>query len=522
MRIRAYTANGRGRRWVLGALAAIAVALSSAVSVQAATFVYVASSFSDEVFQYGVGSNGALSALNPPAVAVGDTPLGAVVSPNGRWVYVTNFGGVAQFDLQRGGLLAPMTPPTVPASGAVRVAASPDRSSVYVAQQYGTISQYDVGTGGTLSPKNPATVPVGRPPADFLQGLAVSPDGRSVYAANFGTSAANTNLIYQFDVGTGGRLSPKNPPAVAAGEHPSTVVLSPDGKSAYVPNSASDTVSQFAVGADGALTPKRVVGAGDAPTDVVVSPDGGSVYVTNFGDPVAGGGSVSQYDVGAAGALSPKRPGTVLAGHNPLDVGVNPDGGSVYVTDRGPTNSAGALLQFNVGNDGTLSAKNPPSLAAGTNPSGLAVSPAFATALADVLVGTVGNDVICGLGGSDKISGLGGDDALYGDRCGARATARTAGRSAAAAARAGHDILIGGAGRDRLHGGPGNDRLHGSAGRDRLRGGAGRDRLRGGAGRDMVHVLGGRRDRVHCGDGRDTVRAGKGDVVLRCEHIIPR
>lgn len=506
----------------MGALAAIALALTSAVPVQAATFVYVASSFSDEVFQYGVGSDGALSALNPPAVAVGDTPLGAVVSPNGRWVYVTNFGGVAQFDLQRGGVLAPMTPPTVPATGAVRVAASPDRSSVYVSQQFGTISQYDVGTDGALSPKNPATIPVGQPRALFLSGLAVSPDGRSVYVANFGTSADNTNLIYQFDVGTGGTLSPKNPPAVAAGERPSTVVVSPDGRSAYVPNSASDTVSQFDVGADGALTPKRVVGAGDSPTDVVVSPDGDSVYVTNFGDVSTGGGSVSQYDVGAAGALSSKRPGTVLAGRNPVEVDVNPDGGSVYVTDRGPTNSAGALYQFNVGNDGTLSAKNPPSLAAGTNPTGLAVSPAFATALADVLVGTAGEDVICGLGGSDKISGLGGDDALYGDRCGTRATARTAGRSPEAAARAGHDVLIGGTGRDRLHGGAGRDRLHGGRGRDRLRGGAARDRLRGGAGHDTLHVLGGGRDRVHCGDGRDTVRADKGDVVRRCERIMRR
>jgi DNA-binding beta-propeller fold protein YncE len=531
MRIRTYTAIGRERGWVLGALAAIAVALSSAVPVQAATFVYVASSRTDEVFQYGVGSDGALSALNPPAVAAGDTPHGAVVSPNGRWVYVTNLDGVAQFDLQRGGLLAPMTPPSVSATGAVRVVASPDRSSVYVSQQFGTISQYDVGTDGTLSPKNPATTPVGFPPAAFLSGLAVSPEGRSVYVANFGTSADNTNLIYQFDVGTGETLSPKNPPAVAAGERPSTVVLSPDGKSAYVPNSASDTVSQFDVGADGALTPKRVVGAGDSPTDVVVSPDGGSVYVTNFGDVVAGGGSVSQYDVGAGGALTPKRPSTVLAGRNPVEVGVSPDGGSVYVTDRGPSNSAGALYQFNVGNDGTLSAKNPASLAAGTNPSGLAVSPAFATALADVLAGTAGNDVICGLGGSDKISGLGGDDALYGDRCGVRATARAAGRAPAAAARAGHDVLIGGpgrdrlhggAGRDRLHGGPGNDRLHGGAGRDRLRGSVGRDRLHGGAGRDTLHVLGGGRDRVHCGAGRDTVRADKGDVVRSCEHIVPR
>ena len=59
-----------------------------------------------------------------------------------------------------------------------------------------------------------------------------------------------------------------------------------------------------------------------------MSPDGGSVYVTNFD-----GDSVSQYDVGAGGALSPKSPATVAAGIVPLGVAVSPDGGSVYVAN---------------------------------------------------------------------------------------------------------------------------------------------------------------------------------------------
>ena len=135
---------------------------------------------------------------------------------------------------------------------------------------------------------------------------------------------------------------------------------------------------------------------------------------------------MSQYDVGADGALSFKRPATVPAGRTPFAVGISPDGASVYVTDQGAVNIPGALYQFDVASDGTLSAKTPASLAAGRAPTGIAVSPAFATAVADVLTGTAGDDVICGLGGSDKISGLGGDDTLFGDRC--RAQANAAGR----------------------------------------------------------------------------------------------
>ena len=50
-----------------------------------------------------------------------------------------------------------------------------------------------------------------------------------------------------------------------------------------------------------------------------MSPDGGSAYVAN-----AGSASVSQYDVGAGGALSPKSPATVATGDSPFGVAVTP------------------------------------------------------------------------------------------------------------------------------------------------------------------------------------------------------
>jgi YVTN family beta-propeller protein len=538
MRFRVSTAGGWGRRSILGAVAAAAVALVAVAPAQAATFVYVSSSRSGEVFQYGVDSDGGLSPLAQPTVAAGNLPTGIAVSPNGRWVYVTSVAEMGQFDLGRDGLLAPMTTSTVPVTApcclgvqGVDLAVSPNHSSAYVLNFLGSIAQYDVGDDGGLSPKSPASIPVD--PAypnpgvtRIAQAIAVSPDGRSVYVPSYGSTPSSANVqpfVSQFDVGAGGTLSPKNPPTVAAGGQPAGVVVSPDGDTVYVANSGSDTVSQFDVGAGGALSFKRVVGVGDAPVELAVSPDGGSVYMTNNGDPSAGGGSVFQYDVGADGALAPKRPRTVSAGNNPVGVAVNPDGASVYVTDRGTPNSPGALYQFNVdGNDGTLSAKNPASVSAGSNPGLLAVSPAFATAQSDVLTGTAGDDVISGLGASDKISGLGGDDKLCGDRCGARASASSGGLRAGGPGRAGHDLLLGGAGRDRLYGGAGRDRLRGGRGRDWLRGGRGRDRLRGGPGRDRLHVRGGGRDRVHCGDGRDTVIADKRDRARRCERIIRR
>jgi DNA-binding beta-propeller fold protein YncE len=248
------------------------------------------------------------------------------VSPDGRSAYVTNTtsGSVSQYDIGAGGLLAPLSPATVAAGvQPFGLAVSPDGGSVYVANSSGdSVSQYDVGAGGALSPKSPATVATGA--FTFPISVAVSPDGGSVYVTNVGDDS-----VSQYDVGPGGALSPKSPATVAAGDQPFGVAVSPDGASVYVANSGNDTaiysVSQYDVGAGGALSPKSpaTVATGVDPRGVAVSPDGGSAYVANFIANV-NGGSVSQYDVGAGGALSPKSPATVATGNGPFGVTVTP------------------------------------------------------------------------------------------------------------------------------------------------------------------------------------------------------
>ena len=356
------------RRWC-ASLAGVLVALAVAVPAQADPTLYVASSGGGKIFQYGLDIDGSLSPLAEPTAAAGQSPDSVAVSANGRWVYVAIRGAVAQYDVSSDGGLSPMTPATVPAGQTpVGVAVIPDSNSVYVADAGGTIFQYDVGDDGALSSKTPATITSVPKPA----GLAVSPDGRSVYVANDGTEAQNTALVYQFNVGAGEALSPKTPASVAADDGPSGVAVSPDGKSVYVTNSVVDTVSQYDVGAGGALSPKSAgeVGAGDTPSALAILPDGDSAYVANSGD-----GSVSQFNVGTGGALAPKQPNSVSAGSSPADVAVSPDGESVYATDSG----GGRVYQFDVGLQERLSAKDPAYVTSGAAPSGLAVRPSYAT-----------------------------------------------------------------------------------------------------------------------------------------------
>ncbi|MDA8089176.1 MAG: hypothetical protein M0Z61_02975, partial [Nitrospiraceae bacterium] len=74
------------------------------------------------------------------------------------------------------------------------------------------------------------------------------------------------------------------------------------------------TVSQYRIGAGGALTPMTpaTVAAGSGPYSVTVDPSGKYAYVTN-----AGGDAVSQYTIGAGGALTPMTPPTAAAGTTP-------------------------------------------------------------------------------------------------------------------------------------------------------------------------------------------------------------
>jgi DNA-binding beta-propeller fold protein YncE len=254
--------------------------------------VYVANSTSNSVSQYDVGPGGKLSPKSPPTVATGSIPSGVAVSPNGTSVYVTNGGDhtVSQYNVGPGGRLSPKSPAMVAAvfdpSG---VAVRPDGRSAYVTNfEPSSISQYDLDAGGRLSPKSPATVGAPYNPTEIV----VHPGGASAYVLATGGTPSNFFFgVLQYNVGGAGRLSPKSPFRVPAppGESPSDIAVSPDGRSVYVTNGTAfgepGTVSQYNVGAGGRLSPKSppTVVAGALPTAVAVTPPppGWEGWVTN-------------------------------------------------------------------------------------------------------------------------------------------------------------------------------------------------------------------------------------------------
>ena len=338
-----------------------------------ARFLYVANVGSHDISQYRIKA-GALTPLSPASVPGGKAPLQMAASPDGGTVYVSNFlleGTVSQYGVEANGALEPKSPPTVDAGAFPRhVVVRPNGANVYVINfgdiDFGDngVSQYDVGRGGKLTPKDPATVPAGKRP----RGLSVSGDGRSLYVSNFGDPLdPEDDTISQYDISADGALTPKDPPTVLAGDRPRGNAVSPDGESFYVANAGRDSISQYDVDAAGRLTPKTpaTVAAGNGPTSIAVTPDGASAYVTN-----QRGGNLSQYNIDPGGRLTRKDPATVPGGFGPTLVTITPDGNYVYVANEGSDD----VSQYGVGLGGLLAPLVPPTVPAGDSPVGLALA----------------------------------------------------------------------------------------------------------------------------------------------------
>ncbi len=310
---------------------------------------YVADREAAAIRQYDIDSTtGGLSPKTPLLVPVGVNPGAITIAPDGKSAYVgltSSDGALAQFDISPvNGTLSPKTPATVGAGAYPGIiAVTPDSSSVYVTSITafgGGVSQYDVDpqTGG-LSPKDPPSVS-----ANFCQrvcrsftpvSVAVSADGLSAYVLDGGNLG-----IAQFNIDAlTGKLSPKFPPPVETGDPPEyvdtgivplSIVVSPDGRSAYVDNREDDTFSQYDIDpASGVLSPKTppTISAPHYPYYFTVSADSRSLYATHFYD-----NFVSQYDIDATdGTLSPKSTPTIATGVRPVSIATRP-------THKVPTN----------------------------------------------------------------------------------------------------------------------------------------------------------------------------------------
>jgi DNA-binding beta-propeller fold protein YncE len=330
---------------------------------------------------------------------------GVAVSPGGGSVYVASEGlagsgpgTVTHFFAAPGGQLSYdgcvsnnasagcLTVPGSSLNAADAVAVSPDGSSVYVTAAPGYIVHFFAAAGGQLtydgcvSNDGSGGLCADAPgtPLSGADSVAVSPNGRSVYvvSATSGTvthffAAPAGQISYDGCVsgdGSGGACAVASPDALG---NPTSVAVSPNGKSVYVAAANPGAVSHFFAAPAGQLTYDGCVsndGSGgrcaNAPgsplgtaTSVAVSPDGSSVYVAS----PAASGTLSTFAVASGGQLTysgcissdgsdgacTDAPGTSLQGVT--RVTVSPNGNSLYAGSF----AGGTIMHFFRGGAGS-------------------------------------------------------------------------------------------------------------------------------------------------------------------------
>ena len=384
-------------------------------------YLYSTNSYTSTVSTYFVGSDGSLTVVGSPVQTVpilsqGSTasPTGIAVSPDGRFLYITNTyaGSIAVMSIGADG-----TPTLISASDhagdtcglgyPLADAISPDGNELYVLNagdsQYGenmvtsfSIDTYNGALGAQVGGLD------GCPGGGFntgYEGLVVSPDGADVYASDYAAGA-----IRWYTVGAAGELSvvdplTPTPSGTGAGSEPDGFAISPNGNYLYVANSGQGTISEFEVGGGAPDLMGSVVSgtsASSAPTGVAVSPDGKYLFATNGSQ-----SSVSSFSIDASGALTqvgtPTTTGTGTGNSAPMGIAVRYSCNQPNVAD-GEWEVSGCFTQpdstdYDTTTDSTLD--------------GLALVPSASTDQVDYHTGGAGGDEVTSTGRTTLALGLG-------------------------------------------------------------------------------------------------------------------
>jgi 6-phosphogluconolactonase (cycloisomerase 2 family) len=296
----------------------------------------------NQVVAFQRNTNGRLE--NPQAYATGGRGSGGTVDPlasqgsltlsaDGAWLFAANAGSGSLSVFHVKGAQLELTD-SVATEGSEPNSVAQNGSLVYVLNTAG--SSGVVGfqfTNGRLV-RIPNSLRFLSANAVASGSVAFSPDGQFLIV----TEKA-TNDLDVFKVLSDGSLSQAATITASVGPgafsaqfiQKDVALVSETGPGA--PNLSA--ISSYSVKSNGALTPisSSVPTLGSANCWNVVTPDGRFVYVSN-----AGSGSISGFAIGNTGALTP-LPGTVLAlnpsGSSNIDLAISSDGKFLYTLNAG-------------------------------------------------------------------------------------------------------------------------------------------------------------------------------------------
>jgi len=311
-------------RVLLAAAASLGVGLglTSCSPSNTVDFVYVTASKNNpgQISVYEVDSeSGALTQIqDSPYPSGGRNPVGAVTSPDGKYLYVINHDDntIVQFTIGTDGKLYQQQTCNTPGSEPVALAINNSETLLYVVDFYspttpggpvysssnpgtGALVVYPVdkssgnigGTGcapvqQTFVDSNNVTqtatyVPVGYSPT----GVNALANGNSVFVtAQDGLPSATSTLgvVDAFNVSSGGTLSAVT--TYPTGTKPSSIASDPTNRFLYVTDSLQNQLITYTILSTGVLNPSQnpPIKTDTYPVSVTVDPRGEYIYVANY------------------------------------------------------------------------------------------------------------------------------------------------------------------------------------------------------------------------------------------------
>jgi YVTN family beta-propeller protein len=280
-------------------------------------FAVVTSQLSAQPFAYITNSTaGSVTVINTAnnsvvtTIAVGTTPFGVAVKPDGSRVYVANNGSgtVSVINTSTNTVVG-----TIPVgSGVSGLAVSPDGSRVYATRTTANaVSVIDTSDNSIVT-----TITSG---FNSPLGVVVNTAGTRVFVTN-NVSPGTVSVI---NTSTNALLTPIALTPASAGNSPYGIAVSPDGAFIYVVNGGSNDVVVINATTGAIIT--TFTPSGIAPLAVAINPASTRAYITNFSS-----GSVTVVDTTTHTVLTTISIGAV----NLNGISINPAGTFAYVADQ--------------------------------------------------------------------------------------------------------------------------------------------------------------------------------------------
>ena len=267
----------------------------------AGDLLFAANTETDDISVFKINpSTGALTLVPGSPFATGNVGgnfagISVAATPNGKFLMAASFGSsnVAVFSISSNGALSPIAGSPFPTqANPFSINISPNGKFLAVAE--GDVEMFNIASGGALTS-------LGLFPSGLARGLDMNCSTSSLYA---GESDGTETIVDSFDLAANGGLAPVpgSPFIVPSSIDANGVTLSPDGKTLFVSNQLSNTLTVFSAAADGTLSPVgspvAMNGAVIDPAGIATSQDGSLLYVSDTNP------AISVFKIGTGGTLT--------------------------------------------------------------------------------------------------------------------------------------------------------------------------------------------------------------------------